>query len=71
MPVVLDNHQFIRDLHLTFIPCWQRGDLLGERQAPGNILRGGPAIDQALQQRVRRHTIRAVQPGVANFADGV
>jgi hypothetical protein len=37
----------------------QGANLLGQRQASGNIFRGGPAVNQALQQRVRGHTVAA------------
>lgn len=48
--------------HLTFHPKLAAWRPSGRREAPVISCSGGPAIDRALQQRVRRHTIRAVQP---------
>ena len=71
VPVVGQHHLFVGIAHPAFIPGRDIQGLGNGRETFGNVARGGPGENQALQKRVGGKPVGAMQPGKGTFADPV
>ncbi len=71
IPVVGDDHVLVGVPDLAFIPLRRFRGRRDVRLPAGNVGCCGPAVDQALEQRIAGHAVGAVQAGEGGLADGI
>src|SRR5450830_1617513 len=71
VPVVGDDHVFVRIGHLAGVPAGQGVGYGDMWQLFKNVRRRRTRIDETFEQRVAGHAVGAVQAGEAGFADRV
>ena len=71
VPVVGDDHVFVRIGDLARIPAGQGGRHRDARQLFENVRRRRAGVDEAFEQRIAGHAVGAVQAGEAGFANRI